>query len=492
MKAIIFFLTIVFANSLSAQDWSPILVNEKMNYQHSDSAYISHTIWVESVQLSGNDTIFQLNRIVKNVPGYPEIALRYQPQFFLKQMKKQDDGVYTFSDPESFILHAFATNGESWLFDQDNNITAQVTSLSLEDVFGDQDSVKVISLTDGGEIRLSKNFGILKFPDFITGGYYELAGIQNTSYGESVPDFWDIFDFGVGDVFQFFEDAGDPFGSGFITRKLTITSKEVNSNSFNYSYDGIYNCLYFEAGGGGGISSYTYSDDFNFTDSINHPANYFSGQDYVLPNSYTGNGTHRVFTVARYDVDDETGGFYKNFGTKDETTTPYSADVFYELSQFSDTLYRFEYTSVLFEPCGLMGFGYGGSLGETFRSEGCFEYWSLKELAGYIKDGDTVGTITPDSLLLTGINNLNAVNPAVFVYPNPVDNVINFRFNELNPSWDEFKIEIRNLLGQLVMQQTGEMKESITLNIDDISPGIYIYTIKSNKIIVQQGKLVIR
>jgi hypothetical protein len=105
-----------------------------------------------------------------------------------------------------------------------------------------------------------------------------------------------------------------------------------------------------------------------------------------------------------------------------------------------------------------------------------------------------MGIITPDSILLllsthdNDIGKLKMVN----VYPNPTSKAINFHFTELNIATEEILIEIRNLPGQLVMEKTGVMNESITLNIDDISPGIYIYIIKSDKIIVQQGKLVIQ
>jgi hypothetical protein len=492
MKAIIFFTAVIVAGSLGAQNWSPILVNEKMNYQHSDSSFITNTIWVDSVETVSADVIYYMNRIVKNVPDNPEIVLRNQPQFLLKQMGNEDEGIYNFSYPGEFTIKTLANLGENWTFDADNNITAEVTTVSIEVVFGVQDSVKIFSLSDGNDIQLSKSFGITKFPDFEINGYYELVGIQNTDYGESVPDFWDIFNFDVGDVFQYFEDAGDPYGSGYITRKITITTKELNSNSYSYGYDGIYYCVYWWAGGGGGTDSYTYSDNFNFTDSINHPVNYFCGQDYLLPNSYTSLGTNSVLTVARYDVNPETGVIYKLFGTKDETYTPYSADVFYEISLYSDTLYRLEYISLLAEPCGLMGLGYGGSLGEAFSSEGCFEYWSLKKLVGYIKDGDTVGNITPDSLLLIGINNLNDVNSEVLVYPNPADKTVNFQFKELNNITNNILIEIRNLQGQIYLQKSEVKNETITLDVENFTPGIFLYTIKSNEMMIQQGKLIIQ
>ncbi len=62
-------------------------------------------------------------------------------------------------------------------------------------------------------------------------------------------------------------------------------------------------------------------------------------------------------------------------------------------------------------PCGLKGIGYGNSMGETFSFDGCFEFWSDEILMGYVTDGDTVGIITPDSILLpVGIIDITIIN----------------------------------------------------------------------------------
>jgi hypothetical protein len=494
MKAIIFFLSIASAGYNTAQNWSPILVNEKMNYMHSDSSYISNTIWVDSVETAVDNMIYHLNRIVKDVPDNPEIVLRNQPQFLLRQMEVIVEGIYTFNYPGEFTIKTLANPGENWIFNSENNITAEVSSISIEDVFGVQDSIKVISLSDGNEIRLSKNFGILKFADFENGGNYQLMGIQDTDYGESVPDFWDIFNFEVGDVFQTGEDAGNADGSGNIIRKLTITSKEIINNSYIYDYDGIYWCLYFDIGIGWGIASYNYSDSFLFTDSILHPANFYPGQIYILPYSYSGYGTGRVLTRAKIETDTAFNLVTKEFGMKEENYgfDFFQDDVFYEFDDLNDTLYRYDNVSILGQPGGSKGIGYGASVGLTYSNEGFFEYWSIKRLVGFIKDGDTVGTITPDSLLLTGINNLKDVNSEVLVYPNPTYKLVNFRFTELNKTTDQINIEIHNLQGQVLMQQTGVKNEIVTLNVESLEPGIYLYNINSNEMMIQQGKLVIQ
>jgi hypothetical protein len=492
MKAFIFLLCTALAAGLTAQNWNPILVNEKMNYRHSDSAYISNTVWVDSSFLLGVDSVFYLNRIVKDVPGYPEIVLRNQPQFLLKQMLISFPGSFTFSNPESFVINVLANTGETWIFDQENNIIAQVISESVENIFGIQDSIKWISLSDGNEIRLSKSFGLLKFPDFENDGYYELVGIQNTEYGESVPDFWDIFDFDIGDVFQY-----GGFGSNidftiYWTRKITIISKEINYNNLTYNFEGIYHAFGydnifppdpFEVG-------YPISGSQAYTDSLNHLANKYQNQLNVFPNSFSSYGFGKVFTVARLMIDIETNLVSKQFGLHyDENEV--DGRLFYELVDNSDTLHAYNTPFLIEEPGPMKGIIYKAHLGEIYTAEGFFEYEATMELEGYIKDSDTIGTITPDSLLLVNVIESSAVNRKVLVYPNPTNKSINLRFTEVNNEADEISIEIRNLQGQLLMHQAGIASETVTLDVEKLSQGIYICIIKNKENIIQQEKLVI-
>ena len=200
MKKTFTILSLLIAFIIHAQNWSPILPGEKMNYQHSDSAIITNTIWVRLTQIVNEDTIFRFNKVVKDVPDDPDIILRNQYQFFSSYIKKLDIGHYQFASPLNYHLHTTNNIGYSWNFG--NSLTAEITNIIEEVILSIQDSVKIISLSDGNEIRLSKSFGIIKFPDFENGGYFELVGIQNTEFGESVPDFWDIFDFEVGDIQQ--------------------------------------------------------------------------------------------------------------------------------------------------------------------------------------------------------------------------------------------------------------------------------------------------
>lgn len=492
MKRLLTVLFLLCSAALFAQNWSPILVNEKMNYQHSDSSYISHTIWVDSAFAIEADSIFYLNRIVKDVPDNPEIVLRNQPQFLMEFMVKQIYGIYSFHYPYDYFISTGLPVGASWTFDLTNNIDAEITAYIVEEIFGVMDSVEVISLSDGSEILLSKNFGILKFPDFENGGYYELVGIQNTEYGESVPDFWDIFDFEVGDVFQYTGSVGGG-GSMYIdyyTQKYTITSKTVDQYQYNYNYEGIRKGLIWDIGNP--WNSYGYSElisgEFIYTDSLSAKTNYFNGELMWIDESYNPiSFDDHTYARTRY-YSDSIGEKTKQYGFI------YNSDLF-EVGEVlaipdtdSDTLLRFtDWSSSGTE--GVIGMSIKERLGITCYIAYYFEDWNEYYLEGYIKDGDTVGTITPDSLLLTKISDPKTITKNWIVYPNPTKDWLYIK--QSNPNYT-YNIELRNLYGQLVKEEINIQSPHYAMDVAELKAGVYFYMIKEHDEIVQQGKLIIK
>ncbi|MCD4696168.1 MAG: hypothetical protein K8S16_07985, partial [Bacteroidales bacterium] len=451
MKNLTAFFFLLIANALFAQNWSPILVNQKMNYQHSDSSYISHTIWVDSAFYFGDDSIFYLNRVVKDVPDNPEIALRNQPQFLGEYLVKQEFGFYLIGDPFQYRLYAIADLGNSWMFAPLGSISAEVTEIYTEDIFGITDSVKVISLTDGNELKLSKNFGLLKYPDFENGGYYELVGIQDTEYGESVPGFWEMFDFEVGDVFQYYYEAGGS-GTGMMdlyTNKLIILSKTIDPDQIIYETEGIRSGYAYNVYNPGEYYYYSYliEDDLLFTYNPEDIPNKYNNELITLEEFYCGLNDPPISYAALIPGIDSNSFITKHYGTYELYGDP---NLFYTENPLSDTLIMFPDIFLCFSsyPSGIT---YTDRLGVTYYYQGFEEDMTEYNLVGYIKNGDTVGTITPDSVLLAVSidENINGSDNTVTVYPNPADDWLNIKITNPN-SRHIYNFELRNLFGQLV------------------------------------------
>ncbi len=64
-------------------------------------------------------------------------------------------------------------------------------------------------LSTNDTLILSKEFGIIRFPFAYNSPYfYQLVGINDLHLGTTVPMFEDIFNFEVGDMFEY-ENMGD-------------------------------------------------------------------------------------------------------------------------------------------------------------------------------------------------------------------------------------------------------------------------------------------
>lgn len=487
MKKISIILMFLLPAFVFAQNWSPIRVNQKMNYQHSDSSYISHTIWVDSAIVEGADSVFFTNRIVKDVPGNPEIVLRNQPQFFGKFLVKQQYGFYLIGEPYNYTIYAYADLGESWSFTGTSGISAEVTSLFTESVFGVTDSVKVISLSDGNEIRLSKNFGILQFPDFENVGYYELVGIQATEFGESVPGFWEFYDFEVGDVFQY-QTSGyiaDQWVYHYVhTRKFEITGKEVFEDSVHYNYSGILHSM--------GWSKSEYSDTISGVIAyVNTPtdfSNLFPNElvqfeDYNAWSSWDS----PVFAKVQIYKIEENNNVIKLIGHL--FGDPGIGKLYAEFGAESDSMHAYKPWELFDEPAEDKNFMYSENLGLVRHDKGFFEYEETHFLEGYIKNGDTVGTITPDSVLWVGIKKPVFTVSPVQIYPNPASTVLNIKIERLQKA--EYQFELRNNLGQMV-KKTEFRSPGKSINIAELQSGIYFYAIKYKMQNIKTGKLMIR
>lgn len=161
---------------LFSQNWMPVVPGETYHYRLDDSAYISHTIRVDSTKKIGDDSVFYLNRILQwyylSTPTDTlAIALRDQGQFLGKTMTKTPNGQLVFHAENfffdtSFVIRPLVNPGESWLAVPGENITATVTSVVQGEVLGESDSLKTIQFDNGATWLLSKNHGLISCPDF--------------------------------------------------------------------------------------------------------------------------------------------------------------------------------------------------------------------------------------------------------------------------------------------------------------------------------------
>ncbi len=485
MKKTFTILGLIIAMAIQGQNWSPILPGEKMNYRHSDSANITNTIWVRLTQIVSGDTLFRFNKVVIDDPDNPDNIIRNQYQFLSSYVKKQGLGYYHFASPLNYFLPVLTGSGSTWYFT--STITAEITEITVEDVFGVQDSVKTISLSDGNEIRLSKGFGILKFPDFENGGYYELVGIQDSGYGENVPGFWEIFDFEPGDVQQrlYYHDYPN-YSHQHITKAL-FNSKEIFDDHITYNvYELISGYNYYEGNG------YVYFTDIYEGERVYYKDNYeWAGKfqdELILLQDYP-------YCSPIYD-DDFLFARITTYPDANDIKTKHwgkynynSEGLYYETSPSSDILTALPPVNCMSE--GPHGMTYKASLGISAKYRADFESEDYYYLMGYVKDGITVGTVYDDSYFITGIKHQSESFGNYMVYPNPAKNWLYFKPESLG-NGITYGIRLLDIFGQLIREEKEIRSSLFAMDISGLKSGVYFYEIEESSGNVQKGKFIVK
>ncbi len=321
MKYLLTLIIVLLPLGCFTQDWQILNPAYKYNFRTSNSDMISSTVWIDSVQSSGEDSIFYLNRIVTDcdtcqlmIDGFPLALFDFHPEF-LQRIATKSDSSYFFKSPGSFILRHRADLYERWVFDTINNITAEVLLLERAEVFDRIDSIKTIGLSTYDTIILSKNYGIIRFDPIYNVDAYWLAGIEG-QIGESVPGFFDFFNFSEGDIFEYRGDYSDhetrrrifiekvyinekiPFGEN-LQYDITIHrySREAEIPPFLY-HDPEY------------AKSDTISTLWKFINSPAHLTNYFNNQLIELNATDPGNMCDDMYQYSKLLASKDSSGLY--------------------------------------------------------------------------------------------------------------------------------------------------------------------------------------
>ena len=173
---------------------------------------------------------------------------------------------------DTIFINTMANINESWklfTFPDSRYIIATVTSIEPECFIGLTDSVKTISLqvcqstglpvthcVNDLLIRISKYYGFVTILDFYSfpfeipsenewsyddGYQFDLAGITNPDYGYQNIKASDIFDFNIGDEYQFLEKYSCygylDYSSKIIIQKVITKNTEGKGTQINYEYD---------------------------------------------------------------------------------------------------------------------------------------------------------------------------------------------------------------------------------------------------------------
>jgi hypothetical protein len=485
MKGAIFFLlwTLLAASLFThAQNWSVLNKNYKYNFSLSNPDQIECTIYADSFQVNGIDTTFFLNRIITacDTCSTPDLFLKNQPQFLQRQVLFAN-GDYHFSDTFDFIIKPNAQLNLSWEFDPVSHDTAIISEVYLGQLFGQSDSMKLITFGSGDTIIISKNFGIVQFPDYASNDTYSLIGVEGPDIGLLEPTFKDIFNFNVGDIFQYNRSSQADAWAPSIEedKKVTIIDKQVYPDSFVYQVD-IYKKNYH-------VDYVTYNEHYShyssewvFIDSANHICNKKQGEaqqplDLSLcnidePDSIVFGRVGTPLDHINWYCCVETGvtkGIWSDAGIMTEGYNVFNLPN-PGLNSHPDLLEGTALNAVcadLFAP----------QLGRVFSM--CNGFCSeFDMLIGYVKNNDTIETVYPDEYYILNMEVKPERNSGISIFPNPVSEQATIFLKNSNQLIEGVKLY--NISGQIVRQENSIFSNSFIIKKDNLESGCYILKVR--------------
>jgi len=357
------------------------------------------------------------------------------------------------------IFHT-ATLNQSWLFDTLQDITASITQISFDEILpGVFDSVKTIQLSNNHLIKLTKNYGILEFPDFYySGNYYYLQGgrTQDSAFGEEMLDYWDIFDFETGDIFciskhEWFEKSNPPPPEFYTNYKIEILSTEIINNNITVSrfikkkhWDDYSNPP----------SYYEYYDTITIE---NDPSMFYN----TLPGMWSKDNSYKKASLRLNPFD----------------STLSLANVAFEV--FKCELYN----NIYYDEIGTMSMYYARGLGKVYHYIFQPGMSSIEKTEGYIRNGDTIGEIYHDSIFIaTSINEFKTID--IQIFPIPANQTINIT---IPLSQRDCYLELIDMRSKVLLKNIFNQTSEMTMDISDIEKGIYLLKIQiNNKVYVKK------
>ncbi|NPD84238.1 T9SS type A sorting domain-containing protein [Lentimicrobium sp. L6] len=461
-KNLLLIIMLMMTIGLFAQNWAPINTTERFCYSNDgDLEILDNVLWVDSTKQMSDHEVYYFNKIVSpcDTCSEPNYMLANQPQFLLDQAKVYENGEWVFeSYNQQFKLLPNAQLNEEWIFDEESSVTAVVSSLDLINVIGEEDSVKIISLSNNESFVLTKNHGVLQFSN------YQLLGIEGRELGVLVPKFEDMFSqFEVGDVLCYYTYSAEAY-----------KNVEFKHNYLRYEVTNIENhidSLIFEAEFYRKYTEFEYGkfDKITYGDTVL----------VFYPNEYTESYPNELLEIEFEDLCISQIDYHK-WGGLTKTNTSILLDNGFELT---DYLQDDNVPELLIPYTGLeyTKSEYSIDFGFMEREIHGFEWDYNNEITGYLHNGDTLGEIFPVDMFV-GHQELSFSNKFL-VYPSPAKESIKVQTQETG----EFNYKVFNISGQQVLNGKEEKSsEDLEIDISNLQNGVYILQFEMEQQLIQK------
>jgi hypothetical protein len=393
------------------------------------------------------------------------------PHFLQREMLVRPEGVAVLYDPASFEIHTLASLNDTWTYDTATGEQATVTSASLGEVLGEPDSLKFISLANGGSIVLSKAHGIVSYPSGNGDANYELIGIGGADIGTRVPSLNEVFNFQPNDEFIYenhlLDLGGDCYDSVF---KIKINSRTDYLDSIVYNTTQLHRYHSYSCSNpqlGSQIGSYMLQQDVAFRKSdLQHlemaapgalaaEAPIYPLYSEILDNTYV---RCKVYTYSGRQAVTFGQDHYLDYAQTELPTCPTFIPA---VGQSIDTVHM-----VYGGLCVQAYSSFVEGLGRTFdyKNNG-FESEYTEWLTGALVQGVEIGDYREDAYFITAVNELDGAT--ISLYPNPAEDEVMLTLSDIYRT-----VSVTDMNGVLVMRVALSGLQN-TIAIDDLDSGTY-------------------
>lgn len=449
-----------------AQNWALLNPAYKYNYSDDGTDTISNQVFVTHIDTLGPDSfLLQLSRTTAycdtclsgtgGVTACDGCYIWNNAPDLLGPDVRVSQGDWIFGGLDNTLIRTTAAVGSTWPYSSGGG-TAEVTAVDTAYLWGVLDSIKLISLSGGDSIILSKDHGLLRFPGAPASGDKALVGIEVAGLGIVKPDFHGFFPYQPGDVLEYEVANGGADGIGGIYGswahfKMTLTSVTDFGDSLHLDVEPICSSGSFNGGCCIFCAHYT-TGTFRISPGEVHytpltatrPGELFIPQlpwtqplafDACVAKHYRdGDGRYHISTSSRnapgWDQD------HFNF----LMTTPTAIPGLYAYGPADDASG---------DPFGLH---YVEGIGLLSYVVNYFETWISYVLVGAVIGGDTIGVVHDDVFFSVP----DMAGTAPLIRPVPADHELNLTFEQASEtSWCIIDPTGRTILNGTITGKTG-------------------------------------
>jgi hypothetical protein len=484
MRPYITFVIVLIHSVAMGQNWA--LINPAYRYNYSDDGTdtISNQIRVMEVDTLGPDSFrYELNRIgvvcdtcSAALGGLCDGCFVWvdQPQFLQHEVFVHD-GEWFFTDPDTFLLKPRAPVGSTWPFHPTGNVTATMVARQEAVLWGVTDSVAMIVLSSTDTIIVSKEHGIIEYPDINSLTSYTAVGIHGPDVGVLLPAPLSYFDYQPGDVLQYAAQGAWYSGNGVFpwafywgTQKMAIIGRDDSANGYEAQYLAGYSYSSGPPPYAGfwmtGLSG-SFTMDEDVIEERYHPVTTYPNQITSGGCGYFGtplDGFGR--TLALHGSDENGEHLISSFTRYDQSGYAHSVLASEPVPGHS-LLYPLEHGTAY----GTFKEGVGMIQG---GENSYFEPWCQLILTGALLSGDTIGSLSDDTFLN---GPLSMDGQAEVSHP---DMVLSATNDHLEFAWKSLdaRYDILDLNGRLM--KTGMLAQTLnSIDIHSLAPGTYFFVV---------------